>query len=224
MKTILSFLVGVFLMGGVATQAMAAEKQDRSAKRAAILMQKMKQDLEAEKSALQTQFEQEKKGLSQALDQAQSAQKTHSVKLQGEVRRNQQLQSDNQKLGQEKSTLSAHVEQLQAQLAEQAQRLEATEQQLKVAKADLVTNDSQRKGLLAKVSAEHQQLLSCEEKNSRLYSYGHDLVNLYADASAYQRLMRAEPFFQLKRVELENILQAKQTQLLENKVDTIAAP
>jgi hypothetical protein len=49
-------------------------------------------------------------------------------------------------------------------------------------------------------------------------------VNLYADASAYQRLMRAEPFFQLKRVELENILQAKQTQLLENKVDTIAAP
>jgi len=187
-------------------------------------MQRMKQDLEAEKSALQTQFEQEKKGLSQALDQAQSSQKTHSAKLQGEVRRNQQLQSDNQKLGQEKSTLSAQVQQLQAQLAEQAQKLETTEQQLKVAKADLVTNDNQRKGLVTKVSAEHQQLVSCEEKNSRLYSYGHDLVNLYADAGTYQRLMRAEPFFQLKRVELENILQAKQTQLLENKVDTIATP
>lgn len=223
MKRNLVIMMGILLLG-MHCNVMAADKQDKAAKRAAILMQKMKQDLEAEKSALQTQFEQEKKGLSQALDQAQSAQKTHSVKWQGEVRRNQQLQSDNQKLGQEKSTLSAQVQQLQAQLAEQAQKLEAAEQQLKMAKADLVTNDNQRKGLLAKVTAEHQQLLSCEEKNSRLYSYGHDLVNLYADASAYQRLMRAEPFFQLKRVELENILQAKQTQLLENKVDTIAAP
>jgi len=224
MKIILSLLVGVCLMGGYVTHSMAAEKQDKAAKRAAILMQKMKQDLEAEKSAMQTQFDQEKQGLSQALGEAQSSQKAHSAKLQGQVRRNQQLESDKQKLSQEKDALSAQLQQLQAQLAEQAQRLETTEQQLKVAKADLATNDGQRKGLVSKVSATHQQLVACEEKNSRLYSYGHDLVDLYADASAYQRVLRAEPFFQLKRVELENILQGKQTQLLENKVDTIARP
>jgi len=223
MKQILVIMISTLLLG-VHLNALAAEKQDKAAKRAAILMQKMKQDLEAEKSALQTQFEQEKQGLSQALDQAQSAQKTHSVKLQGQVVRNQQLQTDNQKLATEKTALSAQLQQLQAQLAEQAQQLEAIEQQLKVAKADLNMNDNQRKGLVAKVTTAHQQLLSCEEKNSRLYAYGHDLVGLYADASAYQRVMRAEPFFQLKRVELENILQAKQTQLLENKVDTIASP
>lgn len=224
MKIIFSLLLGLGLIGLHAAPSWAAEKHDKAAKRAAILMQKMKQDLDAEKSAMQTQFEQEKKGLSQALDQAKSEQRSHSAKLQGQVKRNQQLQTDNQKLGQEKEALSVQVQKLQAQVAEQAQKLETTEQRLKVAQADLDTNDKQRKGLVSKVSAAHQQLLSCEEKNSRLYAYGHDLVGLYADASAYQRVMRAEPFFQLKRVELENILQGKQTQLLENKVDTIAAP
>lgn len=212
------------MLAGAQTDLIAAEKQDKSAKRAAILMQKMKQDLEAEKSAMQTQFEQEKKGLSQALDQAQSEQRSHSAKLQGQVKRNHQLQTDNEKLGQEKDALTAEMKQLQAQLAEQAQHLEATEQQLKMAKADLDTNDRQRKSLLAKVSASHQQLVSCEEKNSRLYNYGHELISLYDDASVYQKIMRSEPFFQLKRVELENLLQDKQAQLLENKVDTIATP
>jgi len=223
MKRNLVIMVSIVLLG-VHLNGEAAEKQDKAAKRAAILMQKMKQDMETEKSAMQAQFDQEKQGLSQALGEAKSSQKAHSAKLQGQVRRNQQLESDKQKLSQEKDALSAQLQQLQAQLAEQAQRLETTEQQLKVAKADLATNDGQRKGLVSKVSATHQQLVACEEKNSRLYSYGHDLVDLYADASAYQRVLRAEPFFQLKRVELENILQGKQTQLLENKVDTIARP
>lgn len=224
MKTILSLLLTFGLMGIHPASVVAAEKQDKAAKRAAILMQKMKQDLEAEKSAMQTQFEQEKKGLSQALDQAQSEQRSHSAKLQGQVKRNHQLQTDNEKLGQEKDALTAEMKQLQAQLAEQAQHLEATEQQLKMAKADLDTNDRQRKSLLAKVSTSHQQLVSCEEKNSRLYNYGHELISLYDNASVYQKVMRSEPFFQLKRVELENLLQDKQAQLLENKVDTIATP
>jgi chromosome segregation ATPase len=222
MKIILSLLLGLGLMGLYTTPGVAAEKQDKAAKRAAILMQKMKQDLDAEKSAMQAQFEQEKKGLSQALDQAQNEQHSHAAKLQGQVKRNQQLQTDNQKLSQEKNALSTQLQQLQAQLADQAQRLEAAEQQLKLAKADLDTNDKQRKSLVAKVSASHQQLTACEEKNQRLYSYGHELISLYDDASVYQRILRSEPFFQLKRVELENILQGKQTQLLENKVDTIA--
>ncbi len=217
MKRISSIILTILLIG-VHMSGTAAEKQDKAARRANILMQKMKQDMEAEKSAMQTQFEQEKKSMSEALNQAKSAQ------LQGQSRRNLQLQAESQKLTQEKAALSAQLQQLQSQLAEQAQRLEATEQQLKSAKADLDVNDQQRKKLVANVSTAHQRLASCEEKNSRLYAYGNDLVGLYADASTYQKIMRAEPFFQLKRVELENILQDKRTQLIENKVDTIARP
>lgn len=223
MKRTLAIMVGVVVLC-TSLPLLAADKQDKAAKRAAILMQKMKQDLEAEKTAMQSQFEQEKKGLAQALDQAQSAQKMHSVKLQGQLRHSQQLEADKQKLAQEKESLAAQVKQLQTQLAEQSQQLEVASQQLKASSAALESNDQQRKVLVGKVAAEHQQRLSCEEKNNRLYAYGYELVGLYADATVYQKVMRAEPFFQLKRVELENILQGKQSQLLENKVDTIASP
>lgn len=223
MKLTSSIIVSVLLLS-MHTCVIGAEKQDKAAKRAAILMQKMKQDMEAEKNAMQTQFDQEKKSISDALNQAQSAQRSHSAQLQGQAKRNQQLQSEKQKLAEEKAALTAQFQQLQSQLAEQTQRLEATEQQLKQAKADLDVNDNQRKKLVANVSTAHQQLVSCEEKNNRLYAYGNDLVGLYADASTYQKVMRDEPFFQLKRVELENILQDKRSQLIENKVDTIATP
>ena len=223
MKLISSIILSIWLFGMHAS-VFAADKQDKAAKRAAILMQKMKQDLEAEKSAMQTQFEQEKKSISEALNHAQSAERAHSAKLQGQAKRTQQLQGEAQKLGEEKAALLAQLQQLQSKLAEQTQRLETTEQQLKTAKADLDVNDAQRKKLVGNVSASHQKLVSCEEKNSRLYAYGNDLVGLYADASAYQKIMRAEPFFQLKRVELENLLQDKRSQLIENKVDTIASP
>lgn len=56
MKRNLVIMMGILLLG-MHCNVMAADKQDKAAKRAAILMQKMKQDLEAEKSALQTQFE-----------------------------------------------------------------------------------------------------------------------------------------------------------------------
>jgi chromosome segregation ATPase len=218
------FLISAVLLFSMHNPAWAAEKQDKAAKRAAILMQKMKQDLEAEKSAMQTQFEQEKKSISEALSEAQSAQRSHSAQLQGQTKRNQVLQSEKQKLSEEKTALAAQLQQLQAQLAEQSQQMETTQQQLKQAKADLEVNDAQRKKLVSNVSAAHQQLVSCEEKNSRLYAYGNDLVGLYADASAYRKAMREEPFFQLKRVELENLLQSKRSQLIENKVDTIVSP
>ncbi|MGP1717487.1 MAG: hypothetical protein ACTS9Y_09955 [Methylophilus sp.] len=223
MKLITAIILGVFL-AGMHVSVLAAEKQDKAAKRAAILMQKMKQDMEAEKSVLQTEFEQEKKTMSDALSHAQSAERAHSAKLQGQAKRAQQLQAEAQKLGSEKAALTTQLQQLQSQLAEQTQRLETTEQQLKTARTDLEVNDMQRKKLVSHVSAEHQQLVSCEEKNSRLYTYGNDLVGLYADAGAYRKAMRDEPFFQLKRVELENLLQNKRSQLIENKVDTIASP
>lgn len=224
MKNTLTVTLVAMIALSFSLPILAADKPDKAAKRAAILMQKMKQDMEAEKAALQTQLEQEKQSMTEQLNSVQQVQRSNSAKLQGQLKRNQQLQVEAQKLGEEKAALTAQLQQLQSKLAEQTQRLETTEQQLKTAKADLDVNDAQRKKLVGNVSAAHQQLVSCEEKNSRLYAYGNDLVGLYADASAYQKIMRAEPFFQLKRVELENLLQDKRSQLIENKVDTIASP
>lgn len=197
----------------------AADKPDKAAKRAAILMQKLKQDMEAEKAALQTQMEQDKKRLAEQLGSVQSAQRTHAAKLQGQLKRNQQLQADAERLQTEKSTLETQLLAVQTQLQQQQQQVAELNQQLSVAQASLGVNDTQRKKLVSNVSQMHQKLQSCEEKNSQLYAYGKSLVSLYDDASFYQKVMRQEPFFQLKRVELENVLQEKRDQLDASKVE-----
>lgn len=202
----------------------AADKPDKAAKRAAILMQKLKQDMEAEKAALQTQLEQEKKSMTEQLNSVQSVQRSNSAKLQGQVKRNQQLQSDAERLRAEKQALESQLTQLQTQLQEQQQLVAELNQQLTDTKNALGVNDTQRKKLVSNVSNMHQKLQSCEEKNSQLYAYGKSLVSVYDDASLYQKVMRQEPFFQLKRVELENILQEKRDQLDASKVDAIATP
>lgn len=203
---------------------MAAEKPDKAAKRAAILMQKLKQDMEAEKAALQEQLTQEKQAISEQLNAAQSAQRNHSAKLQGQVKRNQQLQAEADHLRTDKQALEAQLSQLNTQLQQQQQKVADLSAQLAQAQSALGVNDAQRKKLVSNVSNMHEKLQSCEAKNGQLYQYGQSLVSLYDDATVYQKIMRSEPFFQLKRVELENILQEKREQLDANKIDTITRP
>lgn len=219
MKTILSMLLSLGLILSTITPSLAAEKQDKAAKRAAIMMQKMKQDMEAEKAALQAKFDAEKGQLSEALNQAQTLQHAQSSKLQGQLKQTQQLQADNSKLQQEKTALALQITQLEAQLTEKDGQLADMKQKLSLNQTNLETNEKQRRELLSKIITGQKTLEACEEKNAHLYSFGQDLVNLYDNASFSKRLSRSEPFFQLKRVELENILQAKHNEMLENKFD-----
>lgn len=198
--------------------AHAAEKSDKAAKRAAIMMQKLKQDLEAEKSTLQAQFEQEKKQLSEQLNKVQSGQRAHDAKLGSQLKRNAGLQAQNQQLSTEKTTLAAQLASLQQQLDALTADQQALKQTLAETQQLLAVNETQRTGLLAKVTDSHQQLQSCKTMNTQLSEYGTSLVNLYADASAYKKAMRSEPFFQLKRVELENILQEKRDLIDQNRM------
>ena len=55
----------------------------------------------------------------------------------------------------------------------------------------------------------------CTIKNGKLHQFGTELIQLYDKPSTYEAAMRKEQFFQLKRVELENILQCKQDGLDE---------
>lgn len=217
-KTLILGLVAMIAWSS-SSPLFAAAKPDKAAKRAAILMQKLKQDMEVEKAALQTQLEQEKKSMTEQLNSVQSVQRSNSAKLQGQLRRNQQLQSDADRLRAEKQALESQLTQLQTQLQEQQHLVAELNQQLTDTKNALGVNDTQRKKLVSNVSNMHQKLQSCEEKNSQLYAYGKSLVSLYDEASVYQKVMRQEPFFQFKRVELENILQEKRDQLDASKVE-----
>jgi hypothetical protein len=68
-------------------------------------------------------------------------------------------------------------------------------------------NEQQRANLTATTIQKTKVIDACIAKNAKLYDYGLELVKLYENPSLYKRIVLIEPFSQLKRVELENILQ-----------------
>lgn len=215
-------LMGLLFLS-LSAPLVAAEKQDKAAKRAALLMQKMKQDFETEKAALQAQCAQEKQALNASLEASSMAMQRLESKALTQAKQLKQLQAEHQALQQEKQSLSTQVQQQQAQIEQQQQQIENTEQQLRQTKTTLEVNEQQRRVLVSKVNQSHQQVQSCEDKNQRLYATGLELIQLQENATTLQKVLRAEPLLQLKRVELENIVQGKHTTLLENKLDAHAA-
>ena len=51
-----------------------------------------------------------------------------------------------------------------------------------------------------------QQISECETKNVRLQELGQELLQKYADKGVFDTLLKKEPFTQLKRVEMENLV------------------
>lgn len=195
----------------------AAEKKDKSARKAALLMQKMKQDMEAEKAVIQAQFDTQKKALEDRIKVVEND-LTKSIKhLEISERKVKSLNYEFVKTKDEKLALESKLTQMQATLESTQKNLTDTTAQLKQANIDLKFNDNQRKTLANNLSDTTKLVNTCEAKNLQLHQFGTDLIKLYDNPSTYDAAMRKEKFFQLKRVELENILQSKQDQLDESK-------
>ncbi len=184
----------------------AAEK-DKSSRRAALMMQKMKQDMEAEKTAMQTQFDTQKKELEDTLKKSEDANKELEVKVVAEKRKSAGLQANLIKEQAEKLALDNKLQQTQASLDTTQKSLVDMTSLHKQAVADLKANDTQRKTQLINIAQTSKSLQNCEAKNDKLYHYGLDLIKVYDKPSAYQAAIRTEQFTQIKRVEIENILQ-----------------
>lgn len=206
---VIAFAVG-FMQPNIAD---AAEKKDKAARRAQIMMQKMKQELEAEKATMQAQFDAEKK----AYEDKAKAKDEELLQVNGKLntaeKKNKSLDAEVKKLSIEKASLETKQQQTQAELDTTKTSLADLKQQYQQAQADLKFNDNQRKTLASNLSDTTKAVNSCEEKNTKLYQFGTDLIKLYDNPSHYEAAMRKEKFFQLKRVELENILQSKQDSL-----------
>lgn len=209
------FLLGIaFVIGFMQPNiAEAAEKKDKAARRAQIMMQKMKQELEAEKATMQAQFDKEKKDFEDKLKTQDEELQAVSSKLTSAEKKNKNLDADVKKLSVEKASLETKQQQTQAELDTTKISLADLKQQYQQAQADLKFNDNQRKTLSANLSDTTKAVNSCEEKNTKLHQFGTELIKLYDNPSVYEAAMRKEKFFQLKRVELENILQSKQDSL-----------
>lgn len=217
-QKITALLIAALIIGFVFPQeSFSAEKKDKSARRAALMMQKMKQDMEAEKVSLQTQFDAEKKALEDAAKLKDEAIAKLEKQVASAERKAKTLQVELIKTQDEKVAVEAKLVQTQTNLDTTQKSLADLNAVHTQALADLKFNDNQRKTQASNLADTTKQLNTCEAKNIKLHQFGTELIQIYDKPSSYEAAMRKEQFFQLKRVQLENILQNQQDKLDEEK-------
>ena len=201
-----------------AGNTIAAEK-DKSARRAALMMQKIKQDMQAQmdadKAAMQAQLDTQKKEFADKIKSKDEELIKQTKKLAAAERKNKSLEVDIAKVTAEKVALDSKLQQTQSTLDTTQNNLSELKKQYTQAQADLKFNDSQRKTLSTNLAQANKATDECTIKNGKLHQFGTELIQIYDKPSTYDAAMRKEQFFQLKRVELENILQSKQDGLDE---------
>jgi septal ring factor EnvC (AmiA/AmiB activator) len=216
-KNLHLFIASLVIVFACSSSSYAAEK-DKSSRRTALMMQKMKQDMEAEKATMQTQFDAQKKELEDKLkSNDEELAKVNKMLIVAE-RKNKTLEGEIKKVTLAKEAIDAKQLQTQAQLETTQTNLDDLKTKYQQAQADLKFNDNQRKTLSTNLAQSAKSLDVCEAKNAKLHQFGTELIQIYDKPSSYEATMRKEQFFQLKRVELENILQDRQDQLNEELV------
>ncbi len=214
---IIALLLCAFIFGVVSPVADAAEKKDKTARRQALMMQKMKQDMEAEKITMQAQFDAQKKTLEEQLLAKNTELVLANKVLASTQRKAQILNAEFSKTQTEKSALAGKLAETQTNLDLTKNTLTDLQSVQAQALADLKFNDNQRKTLSSNLTDTAKQLNTCTENNAKLHQFGTELIQIYDNPSRYEAVMRKEKFFQLKRVELENILQNQQDKLDEQR-------
>ena len=215
-------IVGLLIMALVAgfifpQSVLAAEKKDKSARRAALMMQKMQQDMALERTNMQAQFDLQKKQLDDQLKFKDEELTKLNNQLVLSERKTKNLQTELTKTKDEKLAVETNLLQTQTNLEETQKNLADLKVLHTQALADLKFNDNQRKTISTNLADTTKLLNTCEVKNTKLHQFGSDLINIYDKPSSYEAAMRKEQFFQLKRVDLENILQNHQDKLDDEK-------
>ena len=200
-------------------QSVNAAEKDKSARRAALMMQKMKQDMQAQmdadKAVMQTQLDTQKKELEDKLTSKDEELAKQAKKLAAVERKNNALEANIAKETAEKVALESKFQLTKSTLDTTQNNLADLKKQYAQAQADLKFNDNQRKTLSTNLAQTNKEMDECTIKNGKLHQFGTELIQIYDKPNAYDAAMRKEQFFQLKRVELENILQSKQDNLDE---------
>lgn len=175
--------------------AHAASKKDPN-KEALRRMQMQVKQAQDEKAAL----EQEKTALGQELETLRKK----TVEIESATARANRgkvaAEKETEALKREKAELGEKITQLEKQLGESQQSLRDTRQSLQ-------GETSQRQRLEQDLGVRDRELGACETKNAKLYRYQVELIDRAQSQGSFSALLAAEPFTQIKRVEIENILE-----------------
>ena len=198
-KIILGLLLTNCLL---ANPAFAADKKDKASRRV--------QQIQQEKAQLQSQLDQtlQAKAVLDA-DMAKAQEDNTALKSRSAAasRKISGLETSLKEMTAERMDFEAKLLKTQTELEATKTALSELDAKHQANLYDLKINEQQRTNLTATTIQKTKVIDACVAKNAKLYDYGLELVKLYENPSLYRRLLLNEPFSQLKRVELENILQ-----------------
>ena len=215
-----SFLVSIVLVTSLlASPALAAEKKDKAARRA----QQMVQQIQQEKAQLQAQLDQElqaKAAMEADLAKAQAENVAIKSKLSAANVKIDGLEVSLKEMTGERLAFEAKLMKTQVELQSTKTALNDLEVKYQGTVYDLKVNEQQRANLTATSIQKTKLIDACVAKNNKLYDYGLELVKLYENPTDYKKVVLTEPFSQLKRVQLENILQDYNDKIDEQSLKT----
>ena len=215
-----SFLVSILLVTSLlASPALAAEKKDKAARRA----QQMVQQIQQEKAQLQAQLDQElqaKAAMEADLAKAQAENVAIKSKLSAANVKIDGLEVSLKEMTGERLAFEAKLMKTEVELQSTKTALNDLEVKYQGTVYDLKVNEQQRANLTATSIQKTKLIDACVAKNNKLYDYGLELVKLYENPTDYKKVVLTEPFSQLKRVQLENILQDYNDKIDEQSLKT----
>ena len=143
---------------------------------------------------------QEKAALSQEMEALKK--KTGGIEASVARANRARIQADEQaeSLKREKDALTEKVADVEKRLSENEHSLRDTRQNLQ-------QETSQKQRLEQTLGARDKELGVCETKNKKLYQYQVELINRAQNRGSLAVLLESEPLTQMKRVEIENLLE-----------------
>lgn len=118
----------------------------------------------------------------------------------------------------ELKTLQAEMEALKLKLSETETKLVDSETLRRTTAQTLTQTESARKQIENQLADRQQDLKICQSHNGQLYGLGREMMHKYRDKSCQDALAQAEPFTGLKKVEMENLLEAYRDKLDDQKL------
>jgi len=199
-----------------------AQQDDRRAREAARRMQQMQQQLTQEKA----QLEQDKAKLEKENADREKQIKQLLAKLKRTEAGTKQSEADAKQKSAEVDHLKAELEAMSLKFVEQREKADKLADNYKASVETIKTRDAEKETLNVRtleqreiIGRQSRLIQACEEKNLALYQLGTDLLQRYRNKSVMDALKQAEPFTQLEKVKMENLLQEYSEKMDAKKID-----
>ncbi|PTR08027.1 hypothetical protein C8R32_106109 [Nitrosospira sp. Nsp5] len=128
----------------------------------------------------------------------------------------------NKRLAEDYAKEQGKAADLEARLKEAESNLRQTRTELAEVSTLQLETQRQFKTMASEKTALDATLATCSGKNEQLYQFGRELINHVERPEGFTSILRAEPFTQIKRVELENIFQDYRDNLDQNRMKPLS--